>query len=47
MPKFYEAPDCTVILPQNIDPIALSEGEDGDDDFQGGVPFSLRDEFGN
>ena len=48
MPALYEAPDCTVILLQSIDPIALSEGDgDGDDGFQGGVPFGLRDTFGN
>lgn len=49
MKKLYEVPECTEILFQSIDPIALSEGDGdgGDDDFQGGVPFGLRDNFGN
>ena len=46
MEKLYEAPDCDVILLRSIDPIALSEGSE-EDDFQGGVPFGLRDNFGN
>ena len=45
MLEIYVAPDCEEILLWPIDPIALSEGDDGDDDFWGGVPFSLRDNF--
>ena len=44
MPQLYEAPECEEILLLPLDPIALSEGEE-DDDFMGGVPFSLRDHF--
>lgn len=42
MKMLYEAPDCWEILLQAADPLALSVGNE-DDDFQGGVPFSLRD----
>ncbi len=44
MLEIYEAPDCEEILLHPIDPIALSEDNE-DDDFQGGVPFGLRDIF--
>ena len=48
MRELYQAPDCEEILLQSVHPIALSEGEDdGDDGFQGGVPFGLRDAFDN
>ena len=45
----YEAPDLEEILLQSLDAIAASNLEEGDDDgddgFQGGVPFGLRDIF--
>lgn len=44
MPELYEAPQCEELLLLFPNPIALSEGEE-DDDFQGGVPFGLRDTF--
>lgn len=46
MNPIYEAPDFEEILLLSTDPIALSEGTE-EDDFQGGVPFGLRDTFGN
>ena len=44
MQELYEAPDFEEILLHPVDPIALSESEE-DDDFMGGVPFSLRDRY--
>ena len=44
MPQIYEAPQYEELLLLPMDPIALSEGEE-EDDFMGGVPFSLRDTF--
>ena len=44
MREKYEKPTAEELLFLPGDPIALSENGD-EDDFQGGVPFSLRDNF--